>query len=419
MWTVVGSAFVDAGPLALVLVAAVTIGSATSSRAGTQSALGGPLPRLPRWTGTAMTIGSLVLLMVVAFQPVYTKFNPKVANLIQSLRSAGLSRVDTAMLERGYYEDLTRVDRFNSQLWELYMRKPVKWLDGFENSGLLRFTGDFLNTELMPSFASVTRYGTIRTNRWGMRDRDYEKQPAPGTDRIAVLGASTVMGWGVGDGETFEAIVEERLNRERVGQPYERYEILNFAVPGYQPLQQLAVLDKVFAFGPSVVIYVATGREPRSASEYLVKAIRAGLPVPYDFLRTTALRAQIDASTDETTALRRLAPFRWEVLTWLYRDIAQRCRQQGSRPVWVFLPQVNDRSPWQKEIAQVRRIAEEAGFAIIDLRDVYDGYPVAAVSLAEWDNHPNALGHRYVAERLYTALLEHDILAPAFAETRR
>jgi hypothetical protein len=330
-----------------------------------------------------------------------------------------LSRVDTALLERGYYEDLTRVDRFNSQLWELYMRKPVKWLDGFEGTGLLRFTGDFLQTELVPSFASLTRYGTIRTNRWGMRDQDYERQPPSGTHRIALLGASTVMGWGVGDSETFEALVEERLNRERVGQPHERYEILNFAVPGYRPLQQLAVLDKAFAFGPGVVIYVATAREPDGASGYLAKAIRGRLPLPYDYLRETAHRAQIDASTDETTALRRLEAFRWELLTWLYREIAQRCREQGSRPVWVFVPQVADLDPWRQEIAQVRRIAEEAGFATIDLGNIYDGRDPREVSLAEWDNHPNAQGHRYVAERLYRALVEDDILSPARSATTR
>jgi hypothetical protein len=413
MWAALGPALADARPTPLVLAGtAVAIGSVISSGASTRSTVRGRAPRLPTWAGTATTIASMLVLAVVALHPVYSKFNPQAANLIQSLRSAGLSRVDTALLERGYYEDLTRVDRFNSQLWELYMRKPVQWLDGFENSGLVRFTGDFLQTELVPSFASLTRYGTIRTNRWGMRDQDYEKQPSPGTYRIALLGASTVMGWGVGDDQTFEAIVEERLNRERVGQPHDRYEILNFAVPGYHPLQQLAVLDKALAFGPGAVIYVATAREPDGAADYLAKAIGGRLPVPYDFLQETARRAQIDASTDDTTARRRLEPFRWEVLTWLYGEIAQRCRDRGSRPVWVFVPQVVDLGPWRQEIAEARRIAEGAGFATVDLGDVFDGRDPRAVSLAEWDNHPNAQGHRYVADRLYPALLESDILSP-------
>src|SRR5574339_336198 len=47
----------------------------------------------------------------------------------------------------------------------------------------------------------------MSTNRWGMRDRDYERLPAPGVFRMALLGPSNVMGWGVADGETFEAVL--------------------------------------------------------------------------------------------------------------------------------------------------------------------------------------------------------------------
>jgi hypothetical protein len=256
-----------------------------------------------------------------------------------------------------------------------------------------------------------------------MRDQDYARLPAPGTHRIALLGASTVMGWGVADAETFEALVEGRLNRERAGRPHVRYEILNFGVPGYQPPQQLAVLDRVLSFRPGVVLYMSTGSEPGGAIESLAKAVHARIPVPYDYLAEAARRAQIEPSTGETTALRRLEPFRWEILTWLYREIVQRCRAEGVVPAWVFVPQVPreaDRRPWQQEIDNVRRIAEEAGFAIIDLRDVYDGHALHAVRIAEWDNHPNAQGHRHIADRLYRVLLENDILlSPTRARVAR
>ena len=51
-------------------------------------------------------------LAVVGIQGVHTRFGPTVATFINSLRSGQLSRLDTALLERGYYEDLARVDRF-------------------------------------------------------------------------------------------------------------------------------------------------------------------------------------------------------------------------------------------------------------------------------------------------------------------
>lgn len=418
MWGVLGPASVDASVIPILLVVALAVGGAIPHQGGDRSALRARVPRLPAWSGTVTTIGSVLTLAILGLQPVYTQFHPKVATLIQSLRSGGLSRVDTAMLERGYYEDLSRVDRFNSQLWEIYMNKPVKWLDGFETSGLIGFTGDFLGTELMPSFNSLTPHGTIRTNRWGMRDQHYEQRPPPGTHRIALLGASTVMGWGVGDDETFEALIEVRLNRERVGNPHDRYEILNFAVPGYVPLQQLAVLHRVFSFRPGGIFYMATGREPDHVVRYLAKVVRDGVPVPYEYLRETVQRARIDAETDEATALRRLEPFRWDILTWLYRTIVERSREEQSFPVWIFQPQVDPREHWREEIGDVRRIAEEAGFAIVDLSDIYRGLDVRAFRLAESDNHPNAHGHRLIAERLYRALAENDVLLSAVRPTQ-
>src|SRR5439155_9497854 len=112
-----------------------------------------------------------------------------------------------------------RVDRFNSQLWQVYMNEPLNWLD-VQGTGLERFTGDFQQKELVPSFSSQTSYARISTNRWGMRDKDYEKEPSADGLRIAVLGASTVMGWGVENDQTFETILESRLNRDLAGQPF-------------------------------------------------------------------------------------------------------------------------------------------------------------------------------------------------------
>src|SRR5262249_58667490 len=133
---------------------------------------------------TLTTLMSLLLLVALGVQGSYVMLGPKIATIINSLRSGQLSRIDNAMLERGYYEDLVRVDRFNNQLWEVYMNKPANWLD-VKGLGLEQFRNDFLRQELLPSRYVQTKYGPIHTNRWGMRDRDYERQPAPGTYRTA------------------------------------------------------------------------------------------------------------------------------------------------------------------------------------------------------------------------------------------
>jgi D-alanyl-lipoteichoic acid acyltransferase DltB (MBOAT superfamily) len=351
---------------------------------------------------TAITVASLLAMALLGLPAVYTRLGTVPANFILSLRTGQLNRVDHAMMERGYYEDLVRVDRFNSQLWQLYMNRPAaRWID-VQASGLGRFTGDFLHEELRPGFRAMTRYGSITTNRWGMRDRDYGRRPSSGTYRIALLGASTVMGWGVGDDETFEALLETRLNEAHPGR-HDRYEILNLAVPGYQPPQQRVALDKALQFEPHAVYYVATGREASRSIDYLAEVVRKRVVIPYPFLVDIARKAGIDATTESTTAIRRLRPFRTEVLAWLYGEIVASCRKRGVVPVLVFLPQLQG-GDWEVETPEILRTAQNAGFILLDISDVYRGHDPTTLRLAEWDEHPNAAGHRVIAERLHNAV---------------
>lgn len=346
------------------------------------------------------TVVAGVFLVGISIQGVHSRFDAELATTIHSLRSNRLSRLDEAKLQRGYYESLLSVNRFNSQLWEVYTQKPETWLD-VRGAGLTQFTEDFAQTELIPSFVSQSNFGTITINRWGMRDRDYEFARPPNTIRVAVLGASSVMGWGVGDGETFEALLEDRLNAK--SNEGRRYELLNFGVPGYQPPQQLVALKKALSFEPTAVVYVGAARQLSRASWYLVEAVQKGLEIPWPALRDIAGRAGLTADVDETTGRRRLEPYREELLAWLYGHIVEQTRLAGAAPVFVFLPQVTD-GTWEEETPRTLELAALAGFAVIDLSDVFEGQDIAAIRLAPWDDHPNQRGHELVAARLYDEL---------------
>jgi D-alanyl-lipoteichoic acid acyltransferase DltB (MBOAT superfamily) len=399
LWKVVGEKLAaDLGPFPVLLAAGLLAASTTGGGGG--SKLRGQRPSMVR--SSAITVLSLVVLLAVGIEGIYTQFGPTVASVIQPLRSGRLSRLDTAALERGYYEQLLQVNRFNSQLWEVYSKRPKNWLD-VESGQLKRHIGGFAQTELIPSFVASSDYGAISTNRWGMRDRDYELKPSPGAHRIAILGPSNVMGWGVGDGETFEALVEARLNRERAGAPFAAYEILNFGVPGYQPPQQLVAFEKALTFGPHAVFYVATGRELSRAAAYLVEVVQKRIDIPYPALKEAVSKAGLEANMDEATAQRRLEPFRREILAAVYGRIVAESRARGIVPVWIFLPQVRE-GAWQEETPETVRLAEAAGFVVVNLADLYKGEDLAAIRLAEWDEHPNVRGHRLIAARLYEAL---------------
>ena len=398
MWSVtmsVGDLVIPALILVLIAVAGVV-----SYLRGTTSNLLGSV----RAVQTTVTFAILVPLMFLGLPQVYTRLGSGTASVVATLKSGKLSRLDMAALEKGYYEDLMAVNHFNSHLWEVYMNKPLHWLD-IQGTGLVQLREDFLQRELPASLVSTDSFGTTSTNRWGMRDKDYDQRPSSDTYRMALLGASTSMGWGVNDGETYESLVEARLNADATNNTFARYEILNFAVPGYFPLQQAVALDKALSFEPRALLYIATGRELSRAADYLASVATSGIEIPFPELQAIAESAGLEPGMNEDEALRRLLPVHREILGWLYEYVVKTCRTSRVRPIWVFIPQLYG-GTWEEETDEALELAQTAGFAAIDLREVYDGHDTTTLRLAEWDDHPNARGHELLANRLYKELRE-------------
>jgi hypothetical protein len=306
------------------------------------------------------------------------------------------------LLERGYYENLTAVERFNSQLWEIYSQRPVNWLDN-QIIAVARPTGDFLRRELVPSASFFSGGSTVTTNRWGMRDREYEQRHDPKTYRIALLGPSFTMGQGVNNDESFEAILERRMNNELGKEPYSSYEILNFGVSGYRPIQQVFLLEqKVFTFAPNAVFYTAYGGEANGSILHLAETIQNQVPVPFDFVNQILRASGVEKDMPHSELLRRLQPYRDEIQQWVYSQMVSSCRRNQVVPVWVYVPMPGQEHDEVSE--SQKRMARTAGFEIVDLSHWFDGQDLASVSLAHWDRHPNVLGHRLIAAQLFGTL---------------
>jgi hypothetical protein len=381
---------------------AVTLSFAVRERAR----LRGPKPAFG--SSVSLALATTAALLALGTPELYARYLPgrivpTYVAVVGSAREVRLSGHDADLLERGYYEDLLSVQSFNTQLWEVFASWPASW-SRLEDTGALRLTGDFLKQELMPSKEIHFRNATLRTNRWGMRDKDYERQPPDGTYRFALVGSSHVMGYGVDDDETFDALVEDRLNAGAAATSVRAFEILNFAVDGYTPLQELVQLDtRVLDFGPHAVLYVAHYGAGYRASLHLLDMAQQGVALPYPELNDILARAGIDRATTRFEGEQRIARVRDELIAWTYRKIVATCRARGVLPMWVYLPQPGD-SVSPEGLARFTGIAEDAGFAILSLAEAFKGYDVLDVSFGEWDHHPNALGHRLIADELYRKL---------------
>ena len=361
----------------------------------------------------AVTVGAIVLLFLIGNPVIYNQIGGKTQELISDLTANRLSDREAALLQRGYYEDLIGVNRFNSQLWEIYSKRPSDWPTLTETEAA-RQTGDNFIVELVPS-TSISFHGEkLSINRWGMRDRDYERIPAPGTYRIALTGPSFVMGYGVADDEGFEPLLEDRLNSENAGSLYSKYEILNFAVPGYSAIQNLMVLEqKALAFQPNAMFFMAHQREEEAVVLYLADRMSVGAELPYPDLLEVARRAGVEPGATKVEAERLLQPVGTEILSWTYRRIVEVSRAHGILPVWIFMPTLEN--PLRhEEIVHLARVARESGFIVLDLSDAYDNQDLESLVVAYWDKHPNAKGHMLIAEDLYRKLQEKDKEIPLF-----
>jgi hypothetical protein len=362
---------------------------------------------------TAVTAGTILLLFLIGNPVIYNRMGGKPQALISDLTSNRLSEREAALLQRGYYEDLIGVNRFNSQLWDIYSKRPTEWAS-LRDTEAVHLTNDNLILELTPS-TTIDFNGTRMTiNQWGMRDRDYTQIPSVDTYRIALIGPSFVMGYGVGDSEGFDPLLEDRLNRENTGTPYSHYEILNFAVPGYSAIQDLIVLEqKVMAFQPNAIFFMAHQREEEAVVKYFADRLSVGEQLPYPELMEVARKAGVEPGMTKSEAERRLNPYGAEILSYTYRRIVNVSQAHNILPIWIFMPTLED-PLHQDEITHLTGLAEKSGFIVLDLSHAYDNQDPESLVVAYWDKHPNPKGHNLIAEELYRKLRESKEEIPLF-----
>ncbi|MGE3283104.1 MAG: hypothetical protein AB7O13_19150 [Alphaproteobacteria bacterium] len=394
----------NAFPGLLIAVAAVVFVSAIL--VGRESSAERHVTLFGTVTFTRSTIATFVLLALMTplgLPQIYSHFGANIANVVVSLKSGGLSRADAAAMERGYYEGLTNVNRFNSQLWEIYMNRPARLLD-ITDSGLSRIRDDFLQIELARNYRSETEYGSLQTNRWGMRDQDYAPLPPDGAVRGLLLGYSTVLGWGVAYEETFESILERRINQGLAESADAKFELLNLAVPGYRPPQQAMALDEALKFAPHLVFYTAAGREQWNTITFLAEILEKKVDIPYPDLKALIETAGVKPGMNHATILKQLKLNDEALLQWVYGYIVRRSSEIRARPIWIYLPPVFPAAGDAEEHRRSLELAQAAGFEIIDLTGIFEGKDLNTLILERWDRHPNAKAHELIASRIYTAI---------------
>ena len=300
---------------------------------------------------------------------------------------------------QGYYENLTIADNGNKQYWETMRRLP-------SNRGIAGFIPRRALdkppfSELLPDLHREAYGVDFKTNSLGMRDQTYEVEKPKNTLRIALLGSSHVMGYGLAEDAMFERAIEQRLNTE-YGTDV-RFEMLNFAVPELSPVgQSWMVVHRAAKFDPDIVLYVAHLVDFEWTGRDVARYIKFHLPFPPGMPVDGVSRARVMAATDLAVATFRLEPYAPELTAFFYEKIVQQCRLMGALPVCVYLPIPEELSDPLK-VVRIKNVAENAGFIFIDLSGIYQGLPSKELILSD-RVHSNAKANALIAAQLYDRL---------------
>jgi hypothetical protein len=358
------------------------------------------------WPSAGMvTIGALCLLSAPT---ITTRVVPGLKPMVARLHGDVLNARDLVLQRRGYYEELD-VGRMDNWQWQRKEGAPKGWFQGKEVFSHPR--ADYLLTEIVPSASAVLGGAPAKSNGFGMRDREYTEAKPPNTYRIVLLGGSHDLGHGVKDDETYENLVEDRLNKKIPNPRYSHYECLNMSVGNTGLIQRVLHLEEQgFQFEPDAVILSVGAADRQFFSRHLSKTLSLGIRPPPGYgevLEQVARKARIHDKMSEIMIERRLQPYIRDLYEWAFRRFARQCAERGIRPLVIYRPAPVDFEGLEPAMRNdMVRLAQAVGLDVIDLSSAFDSITDRnTIIVAKWEQHTNALGHRLIADKLYEPLV--------------
>lgn len=263
-----------------------------------------------------------------------------------------------------------------------------------------------LDYELRPNVEKFAQNAMVRTNSYGMRDRERSMKKADGVFRIAVLGDSVTFGFGVENEETYPSTLERKLND--TGSRY-KYEVLNFGVGGYSSRDEALMLRyKAIRWNPDLVIVGYVSNDPEIDP---IQQLHAYFHKPVWWQHSAMLR--LIAKTKNKLDIRYYGggnyvsylhnyPPKWQTVLDAFKDIHEVASDRNIKVVVAIFPRSGE------IYNKVRAAAEEFGLITAGMVEGFSGYSRNETRLP--DGHPNKLGHRIIAEVLKNVLISQKLL---------
>jgi hypothetical protein len=248
----------------------------------------------------------------------------------------------------------------------------------------------------------------VRTNEFGFRGPPIPEQAPPGVARIAFVGDSTTMGWGVAEKDTFANQVIARLQQqgrkvdgfnEGVGNWNTMQELTHFRDVGTRLKPDIVVLTYFINDAEPMPTYPKESWLDRHSAAWIVLNYRLD-SVIRQFGPRPDWKHYSRALYDDTAA-------GWQQTQKAIAGFAEASRSAGARIVVFHLPELRELKPYPfgDVTAKVRKVVEANGLRFVDLLPTVESLDPASLWVTVPEPHPNAKADTAFAEGMLRELL--------------
>jgi lysophospholipase L1-like esterase len=248
----------------------------------------------------------------------------------------------------------------------------------------------------------------FRTNAQGQRDREYSFERVPGKLRIAMLGDSLTVGWGVPVEDTFAKRVERMYAAAGIDA-----EVINFGVGNYNTVQEVqAFLATGHRYRPDVVVlnYFVNDAELLEPARSPSSLMRACYACVFLAGRGDAVVRQFLGGMDWAQYYLSLygdgTSKGWLEAKAAIGRLAEATKASGVKLVIVNLPELHDVKNYRfgRVTDLMRQAAEENGAVFVDVLPAMVDQQSSKLWVTPPDPHPNSYANELIAKALFAAL---------------
>jgi lysophospholipase L1-like esterase len=234
---------------------------------------------------------------------------------------------------------------------------------------------------------------TVRTDSRGFRSPEIADEAAPGVARIAFVGDSITLGWGVAENETFARQIANMFAASG-----RKVEAFNMGVGNYNTTQEHALFrDRGAQLKPDIIVlcYFINDAEPMpdyGADSWLDEHSAAWVVLRY---RLDSLSRQFGQTLDWRHYYHGLYDPNakgWKQTRDAMSTLAMTARQLGGRLVVFNIPELRELQPYPFAdiTARVREVVEAENVPFVDLLSTVERQEPASLWVTVPDPHPNA-----------------------------